>query len=348
MKFSLALGLAFIVSPVLAAGGNADNSRSAAPATGYSITPLVSDQAGVAPNTDPDLINPWGLTQSSDGAPLWDSDNGTDKSTLYNRFTGAKESLVVAVSTGAPTGIVAVPGSAGFVVTKNGTSGPATFIYDTESGAIEGWSSTVDSNNTVVGYDGSAKGSVFKGLAYDSTSNLLFAADFVNKKVEVFNNKFKMVGKFTDPGLPKTFAPFNVAALNGKIYVAFAKRKKGSTDEKDGRGLGYVDIFDTSGNLLKQLIATGPLNAPWALTIAPSGFGAFAGDLLVGNFGDGKINVFDPASGAMLGTLSDSAGKALTIDGLWALDNGPGPSKVEFTSGPGAEAHGLIGVIAPN
>jgi uncharacterized protein (TIGR03118 family) len=164
----------------------------------------------------------------------------------------------------------------------------------------------------------------------------------------VFNNKFKPVASFTDPDLPARYAPFNVAVLNGNVYVAFAKRKRSGIDEADGKGLGIVDVFSTSGALVKRLVSNGGvLNAPWGMTIAPASFGSFAGDLLVGNFGDGKINVFDPNTGDSLGTLSSAKGKPLKIDGLWALDNGPGASNVTFSAGPGGESHGLIGLIAP-
>ncbi|MEI9929583.1 MAG: TIGR03118 family protein [Rhizomicrobium sp.] len=300
----------------------------------YTVTPLVSDQAGMAPNVDPNLVNAWGLAQDPTGA-LWVSDAGTGVSTLYDRQSGAINSLVVNIPMGGPTGIVA-PLKGGFDVSENGSSGSSIFLFDTLSGAIEGWNPGVDPNNAIVAVDNSANGSVYTGLALDKKTNLLFAADNKNNQVQVFDKTFNPVATFTDPSLPKGYAPHNVAALNGKIYVAFAKL---------GGGGGYVDVFDTSGALLTQLIAKKPLNAPWGLTIAPKKFGAFASDLLVGNLGDGKIHAFDPVSGALLGTLSDAKGKPLKIDGLWALDNGPGNDTVTFSSGPGGYAHGLVGLI---
>ena len=335
MKSGLAICFTLLAFPVLAS------------TTKYQMTPLVSDQAGVAAVTDPDLVNPWGLAQAADTMPVWVSDNGTDKSTLYNRVNGAKSALVVAIPGGAPTGIVFAPGTAGFTITENGKSGAAAFIFDSEAGLIEGWNSTVDPNNAVVAFDGSVDGSVYKGLAIDPISKQLYTADFTNNQVEIFNNSFVKTGSFTDHSLPKGYTPFNVALLNGKLYVAFAKRKRGSIDEIDKPGFGYVDVFDTNGNLLQNLIANGPLNAPWGLAIAPSGFGTFAGALLVGNFGDGRINAFDATTGAMLGTLMKTSHKALKIDGLWALDVGPGTSTVSFSAGPGGEAHGLLGTITP-
>ena len=340
-RIGLAMGLALLALPAFAAG----HSAKAPAATQYKMTPLVSDQAGVAPNTDPDLVNPWGLAQAGDTLPVWVSDNGTDKSTLYNRTSGVKSSLIVNIPLGAPTGIVFVPSGTGFTISNGSTSGPSTFIFATESGAIEGWNSTVDLNNAIVAFDGSGDGSVYKGLALDPVSKKLFAADFWNNQVEVFDNTFAHTGGFTDPSLPKGYAPFNVQLLNGKLYVAFAKRKKGSIDEIDKAGFGYVDVFGTDGSLQQNLISNGPLNAPWGLAIAPANFGTYSNALLVGNFGDGRINAFDASTGAMLGSLNKSKNKALKIDGLWALDVGPGSATVSFSAGPGDETHGLLGTI---
>jgi uncharacterized protein (TIGR03118 family) len=337
-EFRIAFGLMLLASPAMAGGHPPAD-------TLFTMTPLVSDQPGVAPNTDPDLVNPWGLSQFPND-PLWVSDNGTDLSTLYDPNTGAKVALDVNIPLGAPTGTVAIPPGNGFVVTKGAASGESAFLFDTESGAIEGWNSSVDLNNAIVAYDGSAAGSVYKGLAYDPASNHIFAADFANNKVEIRDNTFALVKAFTDKSLPKRYAPFDVAVFNGKLYVAFALREKHGDDEVDGKGLGYVDVFTTKGKFLKTLIANGPLNAPWGLAIAPSNFGSFAGDLLVGNFGDGRINAFDLNSGTLLGTLHSSKHKEISIDGLWALDD-TGNGSITFSAGPGGEAHGLLGLITP-
>jgi uncharacterized protein (TIGR03118 family) len=308
----------------------------------YTQHNLVSDVAGQADKTDPELVNPWGISHLGGGAPNWVSDNGTDRSTVYSRTTGDK-SLSVGV-VGAPTGTVA-NSTGGFVVSKGGNSGSAIFLFDTEAGTILGWSQSVDPGNAVLAVDNSSKGSVYKGLAIDPASKQLYAADFAKNQVQIFDANFKLVGRFTDPELPKRFAPFNVTELNGKIYVAFAKREKGGIDEVHGKGLGYVDVFDISGNLQQRLIANGKLNAPWGMTIAPSGFGQFANALLVGNFGDGKINAFDASTGAYLGTLKGANGKPLVIDGLWAVDSGPSSSQITFSAGPEDEQHGLLGLI---
>ncbi|HTK78836.1 MAG TPA: TIGR03118 family protein [Rhizomicrobium sp.] len=342
----IVLCAALFASPVFAAGGHGIKP----PATTFEIIPLVSDQAGVAPNTDPDLVNPWGISHIP-GGPNWVADNGTDKSTVYSRANGTKSNITVNVI-GAPTGTVAPlddhDGDTDFPVTKNGNTGASAFIFDTESGTIQGWSGSVDAVNAVVAVDRSTKGSVYKGLALDSVNQNLYAADFAKNQVQVFDDQWKPIGKFTDTELPRRFAPFNVAVINGKVYVAFAKRERGGIDELHGKGLGYVDVFDLGGNLQQHLIANGPLNAPWGMAIAPSGFGDFAGALLVGNFGDGKVNAFDASTGAFLGTLSGSDGKPLKIDGLWTLDPGPSNNQVSFSAGPGDETHGLLGLIQPN
>jgi len=336
LKLTLTFGLTLFALPAFAAG-------TAKVPSSYDLTLLVSDQPGIAQNQDPDLVNPWGVSHIA-GGPDWVSDNGTDKSTLYNRSTGTKSGLIVNVVS-APTGTVANSGG-GFVISKGGKQGSSSFLFDTEAGAILGWNNSVDPNNAVVAVDNSAQGSVYKGLAIDPTSKQLYAADFAKNQVQIYNSAFGLVSTFTDTQLPRRFAPFNVTLLNGKLYVAFAKRERGGIDEVHGKGLGYVDVFDTSGNLLQRLVANGKLNAPWGMTIAPSGFGDFAGALLVGNFGNGHINAYDASTGGSLGTLKGTDGKSISIDGLWAVDSGPNNNQVTFTAGPGDEQHGLLGLIS--
>jgi uncharacterized protein (TIGR03118 family) len=338
-RMSFILGLALAATPAIADGAHAPPAASK-----FNVVPLVSDQAGVAPNTDPDLVNAWGISQQGNG-PLWISDNGTGLSTVYDVNTGVKQ-LGVTIPGGVPTGTVGVLSPNGFVVKEGSSKGPSYFMFDSESGQITGWNPTVDFANAIVAVDNSAQGSVYKGLALDETDSLLFAADFHNNQVQIYDSGFNQVRAFTDTSLPKRFAPFNVAFLNSKLYVAFAKRQKNGGDEIDKKGLGFVDVFDKNGNLLQHLIANGVLNAPWGIAIAPSGFGTLAGDLLVGNFGDGKINVFDPSTGDRLGNLKDGDGKTVKIDGLWALQAGPG-SSVTFTAGPDDESHGLLGQLQP-
>jgi uncharacterized protein (TIGR03118 family) len=325
----LAVALALLASP-------------AGAATAFKITKLDSDIAGKAKNTDPNLVNPWGMSQVGSN-PIWVSDNGTGLSTLYDQGTGVVESLVVTIPGGAPTGTV-YNSTASFQISANGRNGAAQFIFDSEAGILSGWNSSVDVQNAVVAYDGSANGSVYKGLAIDTKNKLLFATDFANNKVQVFDGTWTVTKSFTDKSL-KGYAPFNVALINGNLYVAFAKQGKVCCDEKHGAGLGAIDVFDESGNLQKQLVAPGgELNAPWGLTVAPSSFNEFSGALLVGNFGSGWINAYDINTGASLGTLNDKNGAPITIMGLWGLDPVPA-GDVTFTAGIKKEAHGLMGLI---
>jgi uncharacterized protein (TIGR03118 family) len=326
---TIILGLSILTTPVLAA-------------TSFTVNPLVADKKG-APNIDPDLKNPWGISQFPGGA-LWVSDNHTGLSTLYDPNTGVKAGLIVTIPGGAPTGQVAVPGGHGFTVTEGNKSGSATFIFATENGAIEGWSGSVDTNNAIVAFQDPEAN--YKGLAWDSGTNHLFAANIAGNSVDVFDNTFTRIASFTDPNLPKKYAPFNVAVLNGLLYVTFAKKK--GDDAAEGNGLGYVDVFTTAGVFQKTLIANGPLNAPWGLAIGPANFGDFAGKLLVGNFGgEGNINAFDPSTGALVGTLKTQNGQMISLEGLWQLDD-TGNGSITFSAGLRREKHGLLGLITPN
>lgn len=340
-EINLALGLFLLASPALA-GGATGKSPAAQPL--FKITKLISDQAGKAKNTDPNLVNAWGLSQAP-GGPVWVSDNGTGLSTVYDQGTGVNTGLVVTIPGSNPTGNVYAPVGTGFQISENGKKADSEFIFATEAGIISGWNSTVDESNAVVAYDGSANGSVYKGLAIDTKSKLLFAADFTNNQVQVFDSNWNVTGSFTDKSL-KGYAPFNVVVINGDVYVAFAKQAKICCDEVDKLGDGYIDVFDESGNLVTQLAAKGELDAPWGMTIAPSSFGSFAGALLVGNFGNGWINAYDPKTGSYLGWLDDTKGSPLAIDGLWGLDPVPN-GKVTFAAGPKKESHGLLGLISP-
>jgi uncharacterized protein (TIGR03118 family) len=224
-------------------------------------------------------------------------------------------------------------------VSENGNSGDSEFIFDSLSGVISGWNASVDEKNAIVVIDNSSSGAFYTGLAIDPSSQLLFAANFGNNQVEVYDNSWNEVTTFTDTSLPSGFSVFNVAVVNGNLYVTFTKDfffgKKGN---------GYVDVFSENGTLEQQLIAEGPLNAPWGLAVAPSTYGSFAGALLVGNLDDGKINAFDESTGNFLGALSDKNGRPLSINGLWALD--PVPSgDITFAAGPDYYYDGLIGLI---
>lgn len=328
-EFKLALALIIMASPAIA-GGKAKK----VPGTFFAVTNLVSNQSGVAANTDPNLVNPWGLSQESMSAPLWVSDNGTGLSTVYQQGTGKVDSTVVAIPNGSPTGTVYVPPGTGFQISESGKKADATFLFDSETGYISGWNSSVDAKNAIVGY--TSTGSNFTGLALDPSSKLLFAADFANNAVQVIDNTFTLKKTFTDTSLPAGFAPYNVAVINGDLYVTFASFSSSK---------GYVDVFDESGNLLQNLISLGKLNIPWGLAVAPSTFGKFAGALLVGNLGNGHINAYNISTGAHLGTLSTALRHPIKEDGLWALDAAPS-GDITFSAGPNGYANGLIGLIS--
>jgi uncharacterized protein (TIGR03118 family) len=316
---------------------------------------LVADTPGVADVTDPNLVNPWGISESA-GSPFWISDNGTGLTTLYNG-SGTIIPLVVTIappkgqtSTAAPSGQV-FNNTTSFIL-ANGK--PALFIFVTEDGTLSGWNG---GGATTLQVDNSPSGAVYKGLALGANSSgpLLYAANFNAGTVDVFNGSFapmKVAGGFADSTIPAGFAPFNIANFSGKLYVSYALQDAQKHDDVAGAGNGFVDVFDMDGNMQTRLISKGALNSPWGMTIAPSTFGAFGGALLVGNFGDGKINAFDPSAGTMLGTLQDTNGNAISIDGLWALifgngKNGGDQNTLYFTSGPDQEQHGLFGSLAP-
>jgi uncharacterized protein (TIGR03118 family) len=322
----------------------------------YQQTNLISDIPGVARITDPHLVNPWGLAGSAT-SPLWVADNGADVSTLYTGGVGGSIAgvvpLVVSIPQGAPTGIVFNP-TGGFAVQTANGSAPANFIFDSENGVISAWSRTV--SGSVAQTEFTNHRAVYKAMAMGSIGDrtFLYAANFRTARIDVFNDRFHEVrspGAFRDTRIPSGFAPFDVQLLAGELYVSYAKQDKLRHDDVAGPGNGFVDVFDTSGHLLRRLIARGDLNSPWGMAIAPSGFGSLGGDLLVGNFGDGAIHAYDPATGAPIGQLTNTDGNPIRINGLWALRFGNGTfgtaDSLVFTAGIGDEAHGLLGEIIP-
>ena len=321
----------------------------AAPAAaqqGYFVLNLVGGTPGQAIHTDPNLVVPWGITASS-GSPWWISNAFSGTSTLYNGF-GKSIPLVVTVppagggpGPGQPTGIV-FNGTQDFVASAACVSPcPAPFIFATLDGTIAAWSPAVSVTNAVTE---STAGVSFTGLAIGSNANgnFLFAADYGDGDVDVFNTNFNLVSQFTDPNVPAGFAPFGIQNINGKLYVTFAQQNFGFAP-----GTGYVDVFDTSGNLLTQLVTNGPLFAPWGLALAPADFGAFSNALLVGNLADGHINAFNLSTGAPLGALADKTGATLSIPGLWGIgfgnDHGSGKANVLYF----ASGAGVFGAIYP-
>jgi uncharacterized protein (TIGR03118 family) len=285
----------------------------------FTQTNLVSDTPGAAPTIDPNLINPWGVADSPTG-PFWVSDNGTGVTTIYNGagMPAGPKLVTVAALPGedhsSPTGQV-FNGGGGFDISSDGTTGSSLFIFATESGTISGWNPKVDPTSSVIAVDNSSNGAVYKGLAIGSNHDgtFLFAANFHNGTVDVFDQNFKQVSSFTDRHLPKGYAPFNVQVLDGHLFVTFALQDANEHDDVAGAGHGFVDEFDLKGHLLDRVASRGPLDSPWGLAIAPSGFGEFAGDLLVGNFGDGTINAFDLKDDHFEGKLLDANGAPITL-----------------------------------
>lgn len=363
---------AAVVAGGLSVAGLVVPSAAAAPADRFAQVNLVANRAAYHPAlVDPAMTNAWGLAASA-GGPIWVSDNGSGNASVYSGgVAGSAVSLdlTVPVPGGNPTGQV-YNGTGGFPV--GGSTGPsALFIVDTDStgatqspGEIAAWdggASFVVEDSPSGGPGGATRPhAVFKGLAISGAPTAgpeLFAADVASGTVDVFSSTFAPVAtpkEFKDPALPKGYAPFNVTAVGANIYVTYVKQNAAHTDGVPGAGLGYVDRFDADGHLLSHLVKGGSgsrLNEPWGLTVAPAGFGPFAGKLLVGNLGDGRINAFDPASGAYLGTIKNAAGAPLAIPGLWGLGVGNaafgGASAVIFSAGPGGYGDGLLGTISP-
>jgi uncharacterized protein (TIGR03118 family) len=353
----IALTVAAFAVALVTAGTAAGASRHH-PGDAYTATPLVSDQAGMAPTVDSNLKNAWGIS-AGPVTPWWVANNGTDTSTLYDAAgtpfpLPPAAPLVVAVP-GAPTGTVYYGGTK--LLVSNGTAMvPAKFIFATEAGTIQGWPPGAPA--TVTGADGSTWGAVYKGLA--TAGDWLYATDFHNGNVDIFGGDWmpvKLPGAFSDPRLPTGYAPFGIQNLGGNIFVTYAKQQKGSDDEADGKGLGVVDEYSPMGVLMGRVATRGALNAPWGLAWAPAtGFGKASGQLLVGNFGDGRINVFRQdrhGRWKKSGRLLTSDHKPLSIDGLWGIGFGNGgaagqTNTLYFAAGPNDEANGLFGTISAN
>lgn len=349
----LAIGVV-AVAPVSAANINSQNS--------YTVHSLQSDNGVDGSTVDANLVNGWGIA-ALPASPWWVADNGTDKSTLY-RGDGSKVPLTVSVP-GGPTGIVANAAGTGFVVSDGAASGSARFIFANEAGEIRGWNPNVPAAGSTVTEVGSpADGAIYKGLAIGTSGGqqYLYAANFHDAEVEVYDSTFAEVdwdGAFEDPGIPAGFAPFGIQNLNGMIFVTYAKQDADAEDEIAGEGLGYVSAFGTDGSFLGRVASGGALNAPWGLAWAPltdghghPGFGKFSGDLLVGNFGDGRINAFAwTGSGwEARGHLKTADHRPLAIDGLWGIGfgngSGSGPTTtLYFAAGPDDETHGLYGSV---
>ena len=346
---------------------------------GFVQTNLVSNLPG-AEHQDPNLLNAWGVAFAP-GGDFWVNGNNSGLSILYNGLgvlsTGLPAVTIplpaapLRADTGplaSPTGIIWNP-TGGFDLP--GTKDAAVFVFDTEDGTISAWSPSVNLTNAVLAVDNSkigAGGAVYKGLAFGVTATgaHLYATNFRAATVDVYDGTFtpnlvdgkvpnaatttNIAGSFSDPAIPAGFAPFNIQNINGDLYVSYAKQNTAKHDSVAGARLGFVDIFSTDGALLRRFAAGGPLNAPWGLVQAPPSFGVFGNDILIGNFGDGKINVYDP-QGFFIDQLRATNGQVLVNSGLWDLTFGGGststPDMLYFTAGPNSEANGVFGVIVP-
>ena len=354
----LAVATALVSGLALIAPATADAHRSHSPLVVQQVN-LVSDQAGKAALQDADLVNPWGLSLGAT-TPLWSSNNGTSSSTLYSSAPGSNTATkvpTVRVTLPAPTGQVSNPGT-GFVLSNRTTSAPARFIFATETGQIAAWSPQVDALIGPAEIKATTPGAVYKGLALATTrsGDRLYAANFAQKRIDVFDSSFHPVKlprwAFRDVRLPRGYAPFNVQTLHGRIFVAYALLDPKTNDEVAGPGRGFVDVYTVGGRLITRVASRGTLNAPWGLALAPAAWGLPAGTLFVGNFGDGHISVFRPSSYRgyhFAGQLRGSNGRTLAIDGLWALLQGTattgGTDVLWFSAGPDDESHGLLGQL---
>jgi uncharacterized protein (TIGR03118 family) len=339
--------LSLIVMAILLLCASAQQAQ--ADGNSFTQTNLVSDIPGMAKTTDPNLVNPWGVSFNP-VSPFWVSDNGTGLATLYD---GAGDIIPLVVTVPPPGG--AAP--TGQVFNSSSSFNGDLFIFATEGGTITGWRGALGTTAETL-FPGT--GGVYKGLAIATTPNgtYLYATDFHNNSINVVpgTGAPSLSGTFTDPTLPAGYAPFNIQNIGGKLYVTYAVQDAAKHDDVPGPGHGIVDVFDLQGNLLQRLISNGPLNSPWGMAIAPAGFGNFGNDLLVGNLRDGTINAFDPTTGSFLGQLDGANGMPLINLGLWDLTfgnggNGGSKSDLYFTAGiPGdgmVEDHGLFGSIVP-
>jgi uncharacterized protein (TIGR03118 family) len=326
-----------------------------APAPRFTQVNQVSNQAGVANLQDASLVNAWGLALSPT-SPLWVANNGTNTATIYtggvNGAPVGKAGLTVTIDGGAPTGQV-FNDTTSFVVTTATGSGPATFMFDSEGGDITAWNRAATGTTAIV--VAHVDGAEFKGLTIWHTpfGPVLLAADFLNERIIAFDGAFHQLTLpdflFSDRRLPKGYSPFDVRAFGDTVYVAYAKHEPGDGEETPGQGLGIVDSYTRIGTSVHRIASHGTLNAPWGLAIAPDSFGRFAGALLVGNFGDGRIGAY--RDGYFLGLLRGTDNRPITIDGLWDLvpgtANSGGTNTLWFSAGPDDESNGLVGQLIP-
>jgi uncharacterized protein (TIGR03118 family) len=356
---AVACGAAIVTLVSCGGGGSSSNNSNPPIQSSFTATALVSDGAVSAAHTDANLKNPWGVAFNPQGF-VWVADNGTNVATLYDG-NGVPQSLIVTIPVGkngsaSPTGIV-FNGTQSFTVTENGKSGVAAFIFAGEGGTVTAWAPAVGPTNAFVMYDDGTGGAVYKGLALAAMNgnNFLYATDFHNNKIDVFDTSFTKVampGAFTDPAMPVGFAPFGIQAIGSNLFVTYAMQDAAKHDDVAGARLGMVDMYETAGNL-KQRFATGVLNAPWGIAQAPSNFGSMSGAILIGNFGDGTINAFNASSGQSMGPVNGPNNSPIVEHGVWGIAFGNNLSNqpsntLFFAAGPNAEADGVYGRIDLN
>ena len=338
-----------------AVGANAGIARGS-----FRETDMVSNIPGRAQHLDLNLVNPWGISASS-SSPMWVSDNNAGVATLYD---GAGNAFPPPASGGPLVVKIPLPdGSDGGAPTGtvfNGSGGEFKgdrFLFATEDGTIAGWNPAVNFRRARIEVDRSTigLGAVYKGLAIgnNGVADHIYASNFRFGTIEVFDTSYAMValsGSFSDPSIPIGFAPFNIQNLGGVLYVTYAMQKPDKHDDQAGPGFGFVDAYDLNGHLLRRVASGGTLNSPWGLAIAPASFGNFHDNLLVGNFGDGRINAFSLSTGAFRGQLKSETNAPIQIDGLWGLRFGNGgvgasPNSLYFAAGINEEKDGLFGSI---
>jgi len=358
------LAVAVPAALAVAAAAPAASARTHGHDNEFRQTNLVSDLNTVgAQVVDPNLKNPWGLAFGPT-TPLWVADNGTSIAGVYPVSPAgptaqpSRLDVTLPPADSAPTGQVFNP-TGDFVVKSTAGMGPALFIFSSEGGQIIAWNPAADpvvNGKSTAQTEFSSKTAVYKGLAIASTrfGTFLYASNFHDNRVDVFNTRFHRVhlfGDFRDRHLPRGYAPFGIRAINGFIYVTYAKQDADRHDDVAGPGHGFIDVFTPSGFLLERLVSRGALDSPWGLEVAPQGFGPFGGKLLVGNFGNGRIHAYGLFSGRPDGTLRTKHHKPITIDGLWALQVGTattgGTGTLLFSAGLNGEADGLVGAINP-
>jgi uncharacterized protein (TIGR03118 family) len=329
--------------------------------SGFQQTNLVADVAGTASHTDPGLLNPWGIAFEP-GQPFFIAENNRGTAGVFDPSGSPAIPLVVGIPIPSgstppskPTGIVFNPATQDFLV--RGT--PAQFLFTGEDGTISTWASLNGNNPTfaLLARDDSPSGAVYKGLAIltpQCCREYLALAEFHDGFVATYDTSFNLLGtpgSFKDSNLPAGYAPFNIQQIGTQVFVTYAVQDASATNPLVGPGNGIVNVFDQEGNFIRRFVSNGPLNAPWGIVQASANFGEFSNDILIGNFGDGIINAFDPVTGNLVGQIENPAGNVLRNPGLWALvfrsDGVGAPNTLYFTAGSSGEDHGLFGKISP-